>query len=596
MIELREGRYALSSDGSLTPIASDPNGLTIWVSSDLSRRLRHTYAFVKKAQQAHEFGVRDEREFASGLRVRVEAHESGILALVSRTPEGVSLEPKLLRAALSQTNDVVLVTEGDPTEAQGAPRIVFVNEAFTRMTGYAAGEVLGKTPKILQGPNTDRETRRRLREQLDQWRPARAELLNYRKDGSEFWVEIDIAPVADQSGWFTHWIGIQRETTERRKREEETLVASQVKSLSVLAGGIAHDFNNALTSIVACSAIAERMLERLAMPEVAEAMAAIKDIDRAVTHAKSLTRQLLGLAKGGTTKPGPVDLRRLVEEIAPLALRGSNVKLDLKVEGESWIHADGGQIGQAIMNLLINARQAMPKGGTVWVSLTPPKHQPQSGDVVELRIRDEGTGIPKEHRARIFDPYFTTKPEGAGLGLAVVFSVVRKYGGAVSVESESGQVEHFTEFTIRFPTIARPPEPPGLLRSLSTAAGRVLLMDDEPGIRRSLTRLLGELGYQVESTADGPAALAAFQASREPGQAPFTALLLDLTIPSGPGGFEVARMVQALDPTVRIFVMSGYSEWLTPGNDVTIAGFLEKPFTVQTLMALLGGEHPQKRG
>ena len=592
-MELREGTYQVDDRGEIILANDYGTSARVTAGVHLAAQLVHTRRFLARNARTHPILVYDQKEVSLALQGLVELNREGDVQVTFRLasdPLDSLHNTHLLRMALDQTNDVVLVTEGE--WENGPPRILFVNAAFTRMTGYASSEVIGQTPKILQGPKTDPLTRQWLRSQLSQWRPARAELLNYRKDGSEFWVEIDLAPVADPSGWYTNWIGIQRETTQRRLREEQNLIASKMEWLGVLGGGIAHDFNNILTSILACSSVADRMIAKLGTaPPVLEARSVVADIERAVNHARSLTKQLLGLAKGGSSVLGAVDVSRLVEEMIALALRGSDITPVVDTD-TAWVEGDTGQIGQAILNLLINGRQAMPRGGTLSAHVRTCEASEGSVAIpapryVEVRIRDEGLGVRDVDKARIFEPYFTTKGEGAGLGLAVVYSVVSKHRGTVTVESELG---HYTEFCIRLPAI----DPPKLddVPKVDTASGskfeKLLLLDDEPRIVWSLSLLLRDLGYEVEAFVDGHAAVDAFRASRH-GPSPFTMALLDLTIPGSISGYEVAARLRELDGSVLIYMMSGYSDAIADlrQDSSLVAGFLEKPFNIDTLARVL---------
>ncbi len=583
---------SVSEDTPATPRA-------IVIVDVLKRQLAHAAAHVRSTGKHHEFVVHDHDDITHELQAVIEPFEGTSLKVSFRAlPEDWDhvRELNLLRVALQQTNDVVLVTNAEPLGDDGL-RIVFVNAAFTRMTGYSPGEVIGKSPKILQGAKTNGATTSYLRSQLSQWRHARAELLNYRKDGSEFWVEIDLAPVADEAGWYTHWIAIQRETTERRRREEQNLVASKMESLSVLASGIAHDFNNALASILACSSLAERLLSRVPSAAPEDARRAIANIGVAVEHARSLTKQLMAFSKGGSSKHTLVQLGRIVREMTTLVMHGSNVLAEVNVDDDVWVEGDAGQLGQAVVNLVLNARAAMPHGGTLQVHVTTTEVTADQelplapGRYAKLVVRDSGEGIPAPILARIFEPYFTTKTDGAGLGLAVVYSVVRKHHGHVSVVSEAGS---FTEFTVLLAATTEHGDAAKAGRAeVATGSGNVLVMDDEVGIRWSLSLLLRDLGYASEMTADAGSAVAAFKRARSIG-APFTTVLLDMTLPGSKGGLEVAEELRALDKKVPIFLMSGYSDGIAKVvlATGTVQGFLEKPFNLDALSHALASAQP----
>jgi signal transduction histidine kinase/CheY-like chemotaxis protein len=430
---------------------------------------------------------------------------------------------------------------------------------------------------------------------------SRVDLLNYRKDGSEFWVEIDMVAVADETGWYTNWIGIQRETTKRREREGQSRLASQMESLGVLSGGIAHDFNNALMSILSCNSVAGRYLEQSnTCVSIDDARRAIADVGHAVEQAQGLTRQLMSLSKGGSNLFGAVEVASLVGEMASLALRGTDIEPVLDLDGPAWVRGDHGQIGQAVLNLLINARQAAPRAGAIFVRTRIVEGIHGDGDLsapstfVEILVRDEGCGIRDEDRARIFEPYFTTKADGVGLGLAIVYSVIRKHQGTISLESKFGI---YTEVLIRLPAIDSPSaEDPKLSLRVPRPGGRILILDDEPRIRWSLSVLLRQLGYDSDAVPDVATAVELFRASAD-SALPYTAALLDLTMPGEVSGIDVAHQIRAIDTSVSIYIMSGYADEIADiGKGLTpIVGFLQKPFTLDELAATMAVNTRQSR-
>jgi two-component system, cell cycle sensor histidine kinase and response regulator CckA len=381
--------------------------------------------------------------------------------------------------------------------------------------------------------------------------------------------------------------------TARESQQSEHLKSQKLESLGVLAGGIAHDFNNILTGILGNITLAQLFLD--------QAHPSFKPLgyaERAASRAGELATQLLTFAKGGAPVKKIVALDVLVEEVVTLALRGANVIGKIRLaEGLHAIEADEGQMGQVFHNIVLNAVQAMPGGGTLVVSadnvtLTgtnsaalPP------GNYVRVIFADEGHGMPEELQQKIFDPYFTTKPGGSGLGLASVHSIVKKHGGNVQVRSLVGRG---TDFTFYLPSIGA--VTPGPMEVEATAGagrhagGTVLVMDDDELIQTLTTQILEHLDYQVTVCANGEDAIALYGKAVRAGT-PFLAAIMDLTIPGGMGGKEAAQQILALDPAARLIVSSGYSNDEVMA-DYTSYGFcaaIAKPYRVAELTAVLTG-------
>jgi CheY-like chemotaxis protein/two-component sensor histidine kinase len=289
----------------------------------------------------------------------------------------------------------------------------------------------------------------------------------------------------------------------------------------------------------------------------------LAEAERGVMRARDLTQQLLTFAKGGEPVRKAVQLPEVVREAAEFALHGSKVRCEFDNETDLWpADVDKGQIGQVVQNLVINAVQAMPEGGFVRIQLRNERVTAEStrpltvGDYVYLCFRDTGTGIRAEHLSRIFDPYFTTKQSGSGLGLATVYSIIRKHQGHIEVESELGKG---TTFHILLPAAAvtqvETKETPD---SIAPISGRVLFMDDEETIRMLAVSLLTRVGLEVTAVPDGGKAIEQYVQARDAGR-PFRLVIMDLTVPGGMGGLEAMQKLLELDPNVKAIVSSGYS-------------------------------------
>lgn len=430
-----------------------------------------------------------------------------------------------------------------------------VNPRLASMLGYMVEEMEGTPYARYIAPDELPKVQHRYEQRMrGKPVPSIYETVLLHKDGKRVLVELN-AGVVTYRGAPADCIFV-RDITERRRLEEERQRVKQLESIGVLAGGIAHDFNNILTGILGNVSLAKIYSEQ---PEVQETL---EKAEKACLRARDLTRQLLTFAKGGTPVRLPTSIAELVQESASFVLRGSPVRAEFGFASDLWAaEVDEGQIGQVIQNLVLNAREAMPQGGVVRIGCTnvtvdSPSPLPLApGRYVCITVEDEGLGIPKEHLPRIFEPYFTTKQTGHGLGLAVVYSIVRRHGGHITVESELGKGSRFAVYlpAADNPLPRRKEGGPGLPQG----KGRVLVMDDEEAVREAARAMLEHLGYQVEVTEDGAEAVARYQAALEAGQ-PFCAAILDLTVPGGVGGLEAAQELLQLDPEARLIVSSGY--------------------------------------
>jgi len=381
---------------------------------------------------------------------------------------------------------------------------------------------------------------------------------------------------------------IREQGMQESRLQAELQRANKLEALGLLAGGIAHDFNNLLTAIIGNISLV--LYDRSIAPESAESL---RDAEKAADRAKNLTLQLLTFAKGGTPIQVAVLLPDVIREVAEFALHGSGVHCRFNVQEGLWpANVDKGQIGQVVQNIVINAMQAMPKGGTIDVSIRNEEIGEKNdrflapGRYLRLSFADHGQGIRPENLDRIFDPYFTTKKNGVGLGLATVHSIVKKHLGHISVESELGKGTTFSLWLPAAPSAAAGDGPRGLEVSAKDKLGasRILLMDDEVSIRRLGTTILSRLGYEVSVVNRGEDAVREYAQSLKSGR-PYAAVILDLTIPGGMGGLQAMEELRKIDPNVRAIVSSGYS------NDTVLSeyraygfrGIVAKPYAAEDL-------------
>ncbi|MFH1687055.1 MAG: PAS domain S-box protein [bacterium] len=396
------------------------------------------------------------------------------------------------------------------------------------------------------------------------------------------------SPIKNEHGSVTAVIETVEEITDKIKMEHELARADKLESIGVLAGGIAHDFNNMLTAMLGNISLARG---RLGSDSIAEPLLAAAEV--ASMRAQGLTMQLLTFAKGGKPVKETASVGQVVLDSAAFALRGSHLKCTYDIEDDlNPSEIDVGQVGQVISNLVLNASQAMPDGGTLKVSCrneevdnatTMPL---EAGSYVVVAVTDTGTGISAENLEKIFDPFFTTKAKGNGLGLASCYSIVRHHGGHIQVDSEIGVG---STFTVYLP--ASTSRTPGEIKSSVApvrGAGRILVMDDEEAVRTMAAMMLEDLGYEATTSADGQEAVDLYLEAQQ-ALHPFHAVILDLTIPGGLGGKEVIGYLKRINPNVKAIVSSGYSNdpVLANHSDYGFSGVVTKPYRLADLGRVL---------
>jgi signal transduction histidine kinase/ActR/RegA family two-component response regulator len=405
-----------------------------------------------------------------------------------------------------------------------------------------------------------------------------------RGDGETAWGQMTSSPISDDQGNRSAVFVVQ-DVTERKRVEQNLLRVAKLESLGVLAGGIAHDFNNVLAVVLGTLTLAARQAD--AGPQTRGLLA---EAEAAADRARGLAKQLVTFAKGGTPVKRVGSIVPVVREAASFCARTvpASVTFEEALPEDLWlVDIDGAQMSQVFHNLLLNAAQAMPKGGRVRVEaenveLRAGAGVPLSpGRYVCVRVIDHGGGVDPKHIDRIFDPYFTTKSSGTGLGLATAHSIVTRHGGHVMVESTLGNGSMFIVFLpasrVAMPEVTGPPAATG-------TRPRVLLMDDDDQVRRTAARLLEGGGFEVVECADGAAAIEQYDRARAGGR-PFSAVVLDLVVRGGIGGVEALARLRAIDPSVKAIVVSGYSDDPVMA-DCKQFGFLEavaKPFKAEEI-------------
>jgi PAS domain S-box-containing protein len=465
-------------------------------------------------------------------------------------------------------------------------KFAMVNPGFEVLTGYHAQELLGQYCLSLVAPEYKALVREKAIRRLKGIELPPYEYRFIAKSGETGWVLETVTPTKYQGEKAV--LGYFMDISPLKQLEEQFLQAQKMEAVGTLAGGIAHDFNNILTAILGNIGLAAlddkigtRSKKRLAQAEAA------------CLRAEALSQQLLTFAKGGAPIKKIFSLAELLTESTAFTCVGSPVKCKTTFPENLWsIAADPGQIGQVFQNLIINAIQAMPTGGTITVwaenfTLGTDSGMPLgAGRYIKISVRDQGMGIPAEHLPRIFDPYFTTKQKGSGLGLASAYAIVNKHHGHIAVESKPGVG---TTFTIYLPAVEQQVIPqPEEDRALRVGTGKILVMDDEEMVREVLGRLLVRLGYETEFARDGGEAIELFVQAQGSGQA-FTAVILDLTVPGGMGGKETMARLLEIDPQVKAIVSSGYSDdpIMADFQKYGFSGVIAKPYRISKLGKIL---------
>jgi PAS domain S-box-containing protein len=467
-------------------------------------------------------------------------------------------------------------------------QVVYSNPAATRLAG-AAWPVAGQAPRAFAAwfAPEDRAQVEAYDQQRGEALPASYEAALLGEGGRR--VPVECTPcVLDYQGTSATMV-ILRDITARKWLTDDLLRATKLEALGLLAGGIAHDVNNFLTTILINISLAKRWAD----PQ-GKLLGRLTATEQACRQATELTHQLLTFAQGGPPQRQTASIAALLHEAVGLVLRGSPVRADLTLAPELWpVDMDPGQMRQVLHYLLQHAKQAMPAGGVIQVqaenlSGTAARLPllPQ-GRWIQVTLRDHGGGIPGDQLAKVFDPYFATKPGSSGLGLAIANAIVAKHEGRLTVTSAVGVG---TTVTLWLPAsahpLARPPAPPP--PAVPAGQGTILVMDDDAALREVVAAVLTQLGYASQGARDGQEALALYQQAWAAGT-PFTAVLLDLTIPGGMGAQETLAALRALDPQVRAIVSSGYvtDPLLTTFRDAGFCGALAKPYTVEGLQAVL---------
>jgi two-component system, cell cycle sensor histidine kinase and response regulator CckA len=488
---------------------------------------------------------------------------------------------KKFRELFHHINDLIfLFRMGDDISKKD--NLIEFNDAASRTLGYSREDIFMMSPFSLI-PKKDISKLYDVVENLKQKMQVFFEIELMSKDGKQ--IPFDVNAHFFRLDGEDVVIAIARDITERKKLEKEILKTQKLESISILAGGIAHDFNNILSAILGNISLAK--LKAKADRDLVEILS---DSEKASFRAKNLTNQLLTFSQGGTPIKKTARIEDLIKNTAIFVLRGSNVNYKFFFPDDLWlVDVDTDQISQVINNLVINARQAMPDGGIV--ELSAKNISPSIEDFLPLKdknyvkitVKDTGVGIPKENLHRIFDPFFSTKKDGSGLGLASTYSILKKHDGYITVESEIGKG---AVFHVYLPASDEKniSEKGGDHKKILKRKGKILIMDDDKDVRHVAGKLISQLGYKVDFANDGVEAIALYKKAKK-SKEPFDLIIMDLTIPGGMGGKETIEILTKMDPELTAIVSSGYH------NDPIVAnykkygfkGFINKPYTIEDL-------------
>lgn len=490
---------------------------------------------------------------------------------------------QLLSTAVSRLNDMVMITEADSLDEPG-PKTVFVNEAFEKLTGYSAQEIIGRSPRLLQGPKTDRNELDRIKTALRKNKPVRAQLVNYTKTGKEYSVELEIVPLLNDEGLCTHLVAVERDISERLEMEQRLRESQKLEAVGHLTGGVAHDFNNLLTVILGN---AEMMANMDSAPQI-RPMARM--ILSAAGRGAELTNRLLAFSRRQPLDPKPTNVNQLIEAMKELFLRTlpENIELVCSLAPDlGTTEIDANELDTALLNLVINARDAMAEGGKLTIetgnaildqNYAKRHSEVTPGEYVMICVSDSGTGMSPETMSRAFEPFFTTKPagKGSGLGLSMVFGFTKQSGGHIKVYSELDEGTAVKLYFPRIPDSAVTSYQPETQLVAQGGTEHILIAEDDDLVLQNLEMQLRSLGYRVTAVMSGPEALDILQEHND-----IDLLLTDIIMPGGMNGRELADKARSIYPALRVLFSSGYTEnaivhhgRLDPGVDL-----LSKPYT-----------------
>lgn len=551
-------------------------------------------------------GVLDGRLSPTDVRVMTRTGEIRWIRVSSRQVPGAGAPPMLqgvltditerrkaereasfLASVIGKLKDSCIVTDLNY-------KIVYVNDATTDLFGYEREELIGRTPDFLNAEPMAESLQKEIYDTVKSGNVWEHAIKNRRKDGSIFINEFTVSPLVDEDGEIRHYIGIQRDVTEKKRLEQELNQAQKMEAVGTMAGGIAHDFNNMLTAIIGYSQL---LLDECEPESVMRKD--VEEIDKTARRAAALTRRLLAFSKGQMAQMAPVDLNTIVAGLDKMLRRLIGEDLELRTNLRSdvpRVRADAGQIEQVIVNLALNSRDAMPDGGVLTVEtdcveidkedcVDIPEALP--GRWARLTVRDTGRGMDAKVVERVFEPFYTTKEvgKGTGLGMSVVYGIVKAHKGWLRIESEPLVG---TEVKIYLSIVSEDSEWKGLrLDDESMLLGRgerVLLVEDQEEVRSVAERALVKRGYEICTASDAADALKVYD--REDGR--FDVVFSDVVLPDR-SGVDLVERIRSRDPDIAVLLTSGYTDHRQHRPAIEGKGYalLRKPYELAELARAL---------
>ncbi len=507
--------------------------------------------------------------------IEMAIHKSKIIRRVKESEEKY-------RALVEMSPDAII-----HTDLEG--KILTTNEKCAKIFGYnSVDEILStvENPFNFIVPKDHERASENMKKTVQGNSQDDIEYQLYRKDGTTFYAAVSSSVINDDKANPKGFITIMRDITEYKKMIEDTHKTEKLESIGLLAGGIAHDFNNLLGSLFGYIDLAKESLSH-----DGEASLFLNKALTAFTRAKDLTKQLLTFSKGGTPITKVLAIDPIVRNAVAFVLHGSNIRAEYTVEKDlQTAEVDEGQITQVVHNIIINAKQAMPEGGIITIDMKNTETKPgneslcKDGPYIAISITDSGIGIPQEGLLKVFDPFYTTKQSGSGIGLASSHSIIKKHNGHITIESDSGKG---TTVTFYLPASNKVADANENIHELGATIGkgRILIMDDEELMRMIAGDMLTKRGYEVFFAKNGEEAIESYQKAYNT-ENEYHTVILDLTIAGGMGGSETIMRLKEINPEIRAIVSSGYSnnKILAMPKEYGFKAAVKKPFRIRELV------------
>jgi PAS domain S-box-containing protein len=553
-----------------------PNGVPAEMAQNTERAGFSSVESVHKTKSGHVFPVELQVAY-------IEIEEKKYHCCFARDiSERKRAEEALLKLseAIKQAGESVIITDMEGT-------IEYVNPAFTKITGFASEEAMGKNPRILKSGNQTDEYYKRLWDTISRGEVFHSSVIDRRRDGSQYPAMMTISPIFDKDGEITHYVGIQQDMTDHDILEEQFRQAQKMEALGTLIGGIAHDFNNILTGITGNISIA-----KYEMNDFPEAVAKLKVAEDLGFQAADMIKQLMAFSRKGLIKKRPFGLTSFIEKISRLVKSSIPENITFRLEHcdeELVVKGDPTQLQQVLVNILNNARDAVADVTEAAITLKIEefegdqafiKNHPDSEGrlFAHLIIEDNGCGIPDGQKKRLFEPFFTTKEVGlgTGLGLSMAYGTIQSHHGIIEVESTQGEGSVFhvylplvEERSIDIATEEAP-------EIVSGNGELILIVDDNADVRKSIKENLTRINYTILEASDGLEAVDIFAANSDE----IALVIMDVVMPRL-GGVKAVERIRKIQPDIKVIYSTGYDKDETLKKDMPSDEYivLSKPYS-----------------